>query len=308
LRGFTLVELLVVIAIIGILVAMLLPAVQSAREAARSMQCKNHIKQMALAILSHESAQRIYPDGGESFWVQRTKTASGSPEMAPRQNWGWSYQILPYIEQQNLWAEPDDAKLSNNAIPFYYCPTRRPPRTIINDFNGPAWSHGSRGMIDYGGNAGTDCPQLGAWGIQGNGLTAPITRRPNGASDRGSSVTSAQIRDGATNTLLLGEKLMNASMVGTQDLGDDDGGFAEGWDFDVVRWACFPPGPDIRDPAMQVHAGKYASQRSGFGSSHNGYFNGALCDGSVRSFSFSVDFTMFKNICNRSDGNVVQLD
>jgi len=306
--AFTLVELLVVIAIIGILIAILLPAVQSARASARNTECRNHLKQMALAILEHESAFRYYPDGGEHFWYHRTKRPDGRPELAPKQHWGWAYQILPYIEQENVWRLDDDFAVANNVISTYYCPQRRPARLVNNQANGPGWTHGPRGMLDYGGNAGTDCPQIGGWGIRGNGLTAPITRRPDPSrSDRGQSVTVADIRDGTTSTLLLGEKLMNAAMVGSQDLGDDDGGFADGWDFDNMRWGCYPPGPDIHDPNMPVHSGRYAAQRGAFGSSHSGWFNGALCDGSVRGFSFNIDFETFKDVCNREDGDVVSL-
>jgi hypothetical protein len=231
------------------------------------------------------------------------------PEVAPRQNWGWAYQILPYCEQFNVWKLPDDADVANNVIEIYYCPQRRAPRTVNNQANGPGWTHGPRGQIDYAGNGGTDCPSIGGWGIRGDGLTAPITRCsqcPRSGPNRLDPIKVVQIHDGTSNTLLLGEKLMNAAMVGTEDLGDDDGGFADGWDFDNIRWGCYPPGPDIRDPDMPVHRGMYAAQRGGFGSSHAGWFNGALCDGSVRGFSFHIDFDTFKNISNRKDGNVVK--
>lgn len=306
--AFTLVELLVVIAIIGILIALLLPAVQSAREAARRVQCSNHLKQMALAVLNHEFAHGVLPDGGEGVWVKRTKTSSGAPQVTPHQNWGWSYQILPYIEQQAIWELPNDADVARNTLSFYYCPTRRSPALVDNQNNGPGWSRGPRGMLDYGGNAGTDCPLINSWGIRGNGLTGAIARRPNGAADRSGPVSMASIKDGASNTLLLGEKLMNAAKVGTEDLGDDDGGFAEGWDFDTVRWGCYPPGPDIQDPAMPAHKGKYAAQRGAFGSSHSGGFLGALCDGSVRTITYSIDFNTFKNLSNRNDGNTFSWD
>src|SRR5215468_1104499 len=94
-RGFTLVELLVVIAIIGVLIALLLPAVQSAREAARRSQCQNSLKQIATAFLNHESTQKIFPTSGWGWgWV-------GDPDRGYKRNQpgGWLYNILPYIEQ-----------------------------------------------------------------------------------------------------------------------------------------------------------------------------------------------------------------
>ncbi len=125
--GFTLVELLAVIAIIGILIALLLPAVQAAREAARQLQCKNNLKQLALACLNHEHAHNFLPAGGWSYgWA-------GDPDRGvdKRQPGGWQYNILPHVEQQAL----HDLGLNNNQtgrtqaavtpVGAFICPTRR---------------------------------------------------------------------------------------------------------------------------------------------------------------------------------------
>ena len=97
-RGFTLVELLVVVTIIGILIALLLPAVQAAREAARQLQCRNNLKQLALGCLQHESTFKRLPTGG---WMYMW-TGDADRGTERHQPGGWIYNVLPYIEQQAL--------------------------------------------------------------------------------------------------------------------------------------------------------------------------------------------------------------
>jgi prepilin-type N-terminal cleavage/methylation domain-containing protein len=125
-RGFTLVELLVVIAIIGVLVALLLPAVQAAREAARRSQCKNNLRQIGLAALNHESALKVFPTGG-THWGLRTDEVfvNGKPLETKKQGLGWAFQILPYLEQNPLLNLTTQAQIQSQVVPIYICPTRR---------------------------------------------------------------------------------------------------------------------------------------------------------------------------------------
>ena len=179
-RGFTLVELLVVIAIIGVLVALLLPAVQAAREAARRMQCKNHLKQVGLAALSHESANKFFPSGGWS------REWSGDPNrgFGKDQPGSWLFSILPYLEQDSLHnlGEGEDyttasfkqssALLHTTPIAGYYCPSRRPaiayPHEISHAcYNCDIFRGGGRG----GGTAVTNVIKTDYAACGGAGIT-----------------------------------------------------------------------------------------------------------------------------------------
>lgn len=120
-RGFTLVELLVVIAIIGVLVALLLPTVQAAREGARRIQCSNHLKQLGTAALNHLDAHRIFPTNGWGcFWI-------GDPDRGVdwQQPGGWIFNLLTYVEQNDVYDMQD--------VDFYPPPPRYSgPRTLVD--------------------------------------------------------------------------------------------------------------------------------------------------------------------------------
>ena len=125
-RGFTLVELLVVIAIIGILVALLLPAIQSAREAARRIQCKDNLKNIGLACLNHENTYKVFPTGGETWGVFiEDYIVNGKVAGLPKIGLGWGYQILPYLEEGAIQNIVSGDQMRGVVVPIYICPSRR---------------------------------------------------------------------------------------------------------------------------------------------------------------------------------------
>src|SRR5262245_42373443 len=125
-RGFTLVELLVVIAIIGVLVALLLPAIQAAREAERRPQCTNNLKQIGLSALSLDGSRKIFPTGGATIWPRIEMYSAGGAIFGPaKQGLGWGFQILPYLEQGAVQRITKTEQISQVHISMYNCPSRR---------------------------------------------------------------------------------------------------------------------------------------------------------------------------------------
>jgi hypothetical protein len=115
-------------------------------------------------------------------------------------------------------------------------------------------------------------------------------------------VPARHIEDGTSKTLLVGEKCLNAELVG-QSQADDDSGYVDGWDWDNIRWGYFPPTPDWYADAGSAHNGNVALHGS-FGGSHPDMFLAGFCDGSVTAISYNVDLEIFKRACSRDDGEV----
>jgi prepilin-type N-terminal cleavage/methylation domain-containing protein len=138
-RGFTLVELLVVIAIIGVLVALLLPAIQAAREAARRTTCINQLRQMGIALQNHVDSRGVFPTGGNnpnpviSNYTTGSLTNPGQPNGPNEQGLGAFYQLLPYLEQNAVAGIVTQGQLQSSVIPLYNCPSRRSPASAATN-------------------------------------------------------------------------------------------------------------------------------------------------------------------------------
>lgn len=238
LRAFTLVELLVVIAIIGILVSLLLPAVQSAREAARRTQCVNQIKQLGLAVLNYESQQGRLPPAGKysgAWGIDRSKGAcatgtfvntrsqayASSPTSGPGTS--WMLEVLPYAERSTLYDQwdhnsnigrynasaPSNANLAGTDIKEFYCPSRR--TTIRNEdieMLGNGIKRLGKGGTDYGCNLGKG----NAWNnlnanrsLHTGNRTIGLSFENIGPFEFNKGVKLAKITDGTSRTILLGE-------------------------------------------------------------------------------------------------------
>ena len=283
--GFTLVELLVVIAIIGILIAMLLPAIQAAREAARRMSCSNNLAQLGVALHNYEAAHEALPPG--------TVNPQGPIRSEPiGYHMSWMVQILPYIEEGVTFRYVDfsvgvydkkNAPVRDVPIPLFICPS---------DYGNER--EGIR-MSNYAG-----CH---------HDVETPIDADNHGVFFLNSRIRSSDVPDGSSHTIFVGEKLIDTDdlgwMSGTRATLRNTGmSMAQVGGYGAYYGAGSPA--DESDQAGPAAGETPALEVGGFGSCHPGITNFLFGDGSVQSLSGNIDPIAYQQMGHRADGQLRQ--
>jgi prepilin-type processing-associated H-X9-DG protein len=282
--------LLVVIAIIGVLLALLLPAVQKVRESANRIYCANNLHQIGLSLLNHHDTFGVLPSNGGWDGMQMIRAVDGSltipytqdKEGGPRLNWGvgdptlspraqtgcWAYAILPFLEQDNMYVERD----WTHAFKIYICPSRRSALALVpvaEDAFGFYWGGGWRwGKTDYAAN------RL----IMG---------------ERGHCVTLAALTDGTSNTFLVGEKAVDPKVNQPETWFHDEPFFTGG------------SGSTARHGSLVLHDAPGIMYKDNWGSAHPGGAQFVFADGSVRPLSYATPAATVHALLTPDGGEVV---
>ena len=315
-RGFTLVELLVVIAIIGVLIALLLPAVQAARATARRSTCKNNFKQIGLALHNYESTVKSFPPGMlrvPDYWA-----------------WSWGAYVLPFMEEGNIWdqidptrggtfplAETNNFFVVGNRIETYICPSSPNDRAWVDCCSGLS---GDPALGAIGEN--DDLRQSNMAGVsdhRANGVTSTGFNRPESSipRDDGSgmlflnvALEFQHVTDGTSNTLFVGEITSGLSVHPTFGAGWI-GHMWGSWNCQSTQHGVNGPGtvPGGRNDAIDPLGGDQARHQEywsevGFSSFHIGGAHFTMVDASVQFLSENIDQFVLEGLTTRSGGEV----
>jgi prepilin-type N-terminal cleavage/methylation domain-containing protein/prepilin-type processing-associated H-X9-DG protein len=327
-RGFTLVELLVVIAIIGVLVALLLPAIQAAREAARRAQCTNNLKQFGLAAANYLGAKADYlPSGGiqDQKWAGLAGTFRGVP---------FFVYLLPYIEQQTLYAQWDFKDLTKNSL-TQSSPAAQQLATLLCPSDGveekvfqmpTSGNHGGLpgyyGVTSYSGNGGTrsyyayDGKDDGVFYTTGADGVCYVRDPPQPCEKLVKPVKLSQITDGTSNTILGGEKSNVDPAFDAIPEGQRSGLLLRQWSAWAFTGGFKVTGHVLRSAAVRINYGVnecttgsgYSCQDqrlNAWGSGHPGGANFVFCDGSSRFVSETVSTITLGGWSTRAGDEIV---
>ena len=320
--GFTLVELLVVIAIIGVLVALLLPAVQAAREAARRSQCTNNLKQIGLGAHNYESSQKVLPYNRYSGNYEFPDTAWGGAQVngpgAPSRAWSWLSSILPHIEQGAIYDQGQIPKqpLQNSlqaigaVIPAFQCPSDElAANNPIRNAN--TWyikQIRNIGMTNYDGVMGSqsDVPPYANPNVDGTGNEP--WRNGNGVMAIFAWVDPLgfqHVEDGSSQTMMAGEQAFEASRAMCGDQGKCYGlGYSWAHSVEASASAALKPNaavPGVPNNDPSVEQFPYRTQ-FGFNSMHPGGLSFVFVDGSVHFIDEGIELGVYRALATIKGG------
>jgi prepilin-type N-terminal cleavage/methylation domain-containing protein len=317
--AFTLVELLVVIAIIGILIALLLPAVQAARESARRSQCQNNLRQIGLGILNFESAHRRFPPGCNGP-LPALGTQS-NPQT--QQQMGLLAYVLGHMEQSNLqsdfdtkllldidkgipvnqgwWQQPGIARVAFTKVPAFLCPSDNAEEAAECFAYRYGWAPGTMYGGTYSGQTAKDLGKSNYFGVEGQiGRTGVASQdRLQGIFTSRSKTKTSDIADGTSNTLMLGEAIHGLHIIDGKRVRQWSacwigvGSQATAWGLGVVA---------ARNESTSAFTGK---ERTKFSSNHPDIVQFCMADGSVRAISISVNHVQYQSASGMRDRDVL---
>jgi len=304
-KGFTLIELLVVIAIIGVLIGLLLPAVQKVREAAARLQCTNNLKQIGLAMMNYESTYRMFPAGYLDNMTTNRPNSAATSNPDPITGWGWGTLILPYLEQESLYKS---ININSIAMNNTYAGTIAFRKTVIKSFLCTSDDSGLNTFTISGTGGNFELAKSSYAGVNGQAELADFdTAFGLGMFLRGRGVSIAEVTDGLSNTLFVGERSSKSAKqavgtlpgvctwVGALPGGDLDGEtpalYILGWTGDPSS----PAKPNMPEPDGSFHPESFTSR-------HSGGVNFLLGDGSVRFITDSISGQTWVKLGTRQGG------